>query len=343
MSLKEYKPGGAFSGVIGRTFDQSEPAWPEPNRAKLYGPFVESAELRVALPLLQRAFKFRTCKLDIDTADVSRVHFRPCILYNIKQCTAPCADRVSAKDYADQIKRLRQFMESKGTQVRKEMTEKMKAAADALEFERAAELRDELKALQSLQRRGLAAEDVQPEVFSFAFDVTEGLESLARQLDLRNTPRTIEGIDIAHLQGGETCGSSVCFIDGKPFKGGYRRYKIRTVDGNDDFACIREVVRRRYRSAGNAEGVFPDIILIDGGKGQLSAAWDALNEQPFTPPTLLSLAKKEEIIHVHGRDVPIKLPRRSPALKLLQAVRDEAHRFVQHYHHILRRKATLGE
>jgi len=314
---------------------------PESRGVKLYGPFVSVKELRAAIPLMQRVFKFRTCKLDISEGDDSRLRFRPCILYNIKQCTAPCAAKVSAEDYKLQITHLRKFLESKGTVLRRELTRQMKAAAAEHLFERAAELRDELKALDALQRRGLSSEDIQPEVFFI--DPSEGLARLARLLDMPSQPRSIEGIDIAHLDGGELCGAMVCFIDGKPFKDAYRRYKIRTVDGNDDFASIREVVWRRYKHAGMNAELFPDIVLIDGGKGQLSAAHSAFDNMEFTPPVLLSLAKKEETVFVYGREEPLKLSRRDPALRILQSVRDESHRFVQHYHHILRRKASFGD
>ncbi len=313
---------------------------PQASGVKLYGPFVIAGELRAAIPLMQRVFKFRTCKLDIDADEISR-DFRPCILYNIKQCTAPCAGKVSKDDYAVQISHLRQFMESKASQLRRELETRMHEAAEKRDYERAAALRDELRALEGLQRRGLVGEDVQPEVFYI--DPTEGLARLAELLGLEAPPRTIEGIDIAHLAGKESCGSLVCFIDGKCFKSGYRRYKIKTVEGNDDFASIREVVWRRYRHAGMNEGLFPDIILIDGGKGQLSAACSAFDDMEFRPPMLISLAKKEEEIFVHGREAPIRLRRNDPALRLLQAVRDESHRFAQHYHHILRRKATLEQ
>jgi excinuclease ABC subunit C len=312
---------------------------PHTRSVRLYGPFVNVGDLRAAIPLLQRVFKFRTCALDIDSADPNRQRFRPCILHNIRQCTAPCGDRVSKEAYAEQIARLRKFLESKGAQLRRELAERMSEAAARRDYEQAAELRDELKALDGLQQRGLVDRDVQPEVFYV--DPAEGLEKLANVLDLAGAPRTIEGIDIAHLQGAESCGAMVCFIDGKPFKNGYRRYKIQTVRGNDDFASIREVVRRRYKNAGMNEGLFPDVILIDGGKGQLSAAMSAFDELEFRPPMLISLAKNEEIVFVHGREEPIKLSRRNPALRLLQSVRDEAHRFAQAYHHVLRRKATL--
>jgi len=312
---------------------------PKPKGAKLYGPFISVYDIRAALPLMQRVFKFRTCNLDITEGDDERRRFRPCILQSIKQCTAPCAARVSKQDYSGQIKRLRQYLESKGTQIRRELTRRMKTASDAKEYETAAALRDELRALDGLQKRGLVAEHPQPEVFFI--DPGEGLERLREILGSDAPVRTIEGIDIAHLSGKETCGSLVCFIDGKPFKAGYRRYKIKSHARNDDCASIREVVWRRYKLAGMYESLFPDVILIDGGAGQLSAAHSAFDELETTPPTLIALAKKEEAIRVHGRRGPIRLSRSDPGLRLLQSVRDEAHRFAQHYHHILRRRATL--
>jgi excinuclease ABC subunit C len=314
---------------------------PESKSVKLFGPFISVYELRQALPLMQRVFKFRTCKLPLKDADDTRRHFRPCILHNIKQCTAPCAARVSKDDYRRQIRDLTTFLNSKGAQLRKQLTTDMDAASKTLDFERAAQLRDELKALESLQKRGLSDEQVQPEVFYV--DPMEGLEKLGKVLGLDATPRTIEGIDIAHLGGNEQCGSVVCFIDGKPLKSAYRKFKIRTVAGSDDYAAIREVISRRYRRASDHEELFPDVILIDGGKGQLNAALEAFAELKCQPPALLSLAKKEEALFAPDRDEPLKLSRHDPALRLMQAVRDEAHRFVQHYHHILRRKATLGE
>ncbi len=217
----------------------------------------------------------------------------------------------------------------------------MKQAAEALEFERAAVLRDELRALEGLAKRGLVHEHVQPEVFFI--DPAEGLARLGELLGLPGPPRTIEGIDIAHLGGGEACGAMVCFIDGRPFKGSYRRYRIQAAEGGDDFACIAEVVARRYKHAGMNEELFPDIILIDGGKGQLSAAYAAFDDLAFRPPILLAIAKREEELFIHARNEPLRLSRHDPALRILQAVRDEAHRFAQHYHHILRRKATLEE
>jgi excinuclease ABC subunit C len=127
-----------------------------------------------------------------------------------------------------------------------------------------------------------------------------------------------------------------------PFKPGYRRYKIRTVEGVDGFAAVREVVFRRFRRAAADESVFPDVLMIDGGKGQLNAALDAFRALAIEPPCLVSLAKREEEVYRPGEAEPLRLSRHSAAPRLLQYVRDEAHRFAQHYLHILRRKRLQG-
>ncbi len=154
--------------------------------------------------------------------------------------------------------------------------------------------------------------------------------------------RIIEGIDIAHIGGTESVGSLVKFIDGRPFKAGYRRFKIKTVTGIDDYAMIAEVVKRRYKYAVAGEELWPDLILIDGGIGQLHAAESAFKEMNAPAPKIAALAKKEEEIYLQASPKPLKLPANSPARKLLQYVRDEAHRFAQHYHHLLRNKRMIN-
>jgi excinuclease ABC subunit C len=233
------------------------------------------------------------------------------------------------------------FLEGNKKQLLNQMREEMQGAAKELRFEQAARLRDEIQMLERLDRRGEIDTHAQPEVFYI--DPKRGLAGLKKVLKLDEMPRTIEGVDIAHLGGGETVASVVQFLDGLPFKPGYRRYKILGVQGVDDFRSIHEVIARRYRSLSDEQRVFPDILLIDGGKGQLNAALAAFRDQAIEPPTLLSLAKQEEEIYLPGESDSLRLSRRSFALRLLQYVRDEAHRFAQHYHHILRRKAQLGE
>jgi excinuclease ABC subunit C len=314
---------------------------PKRRGVRLYGPFTSAKSLRYAIQVLQRIFKFRTCTLDIRAGDDRWRWFRPCILHSIRQCTAPCNLRVTRDDYRKQIRALRLVLEGKKERLLKEMTKEMQEASTALLFEKAARLRDDMHALQNLGMRGEVDRDVQPEVFSI--EPRKGLVGLRKVLGLKETPRSIEGVDIAHLGGDDTVAALVKFIDGLPFKPGYRRYRIRSVEGVDDFGSIREVVTRRFRKLAANDEVFPDILLIDGGKGQLNAALDAFRLLGIEPPCLISLAKREEEIYRPGEAEPIRLSRHAAALRLLQYVRDEAHRFAQHYHHLLRTKRTLGE
>ena len=309
---------------------------PRRRGVRLYGPFTSARTLRQAMQVLQRLFQFRTCSLDIRSDDERWRWFRPCLLHSIRQCTAPCNFRVTREEYRKQIRKLRMVMEGKKARLIAEMEKEMQEASAALLFEKAARLRDDVEALKKLGQRGDATRDVQPEVFPI--DPKKGLVGLRKVLGLEKAPRTIEGVDVAHLGGDETVASLVSFIDGLPFKPGYRRFRIRSVRGVDDFASIREVVTRRFRRLSREEEAFPDVLLIDGGKGQLNAALEAFRLLGVEPPTLLSLAKREEEIFRPGASESIRLSRRSAALRLLQYVRDEAHRFAQHYHHILRRK-----
>lgn len=314
---------------------------PKDRGVKLYGPFTSAGALRGAIQVLQRIFKFRTCSLDIEANDQRWQWFRPCLLASIDQCTAPCNFRINKEEYRKDIHRLQMFLEGNKTRLIAQMREEMQAAAKLLQFETAARLRDEIEMLETLDRRGELDTHIQPEVFFV--DPKKGLAGLRKVLHLTEQPRTIEGVDIAHLGGTETVASLVQFIDGLPFKPGYRRYKISNVQGIDDYRSIYEVVARRFRRLHDEQDPFPDLLLIDGGKGQLNAALAAFEAMEIQPPTLLSLAKKNEEIFLPGQAEPIRLGRHAFALRLLQYVRDEAHRFAQHYHHILRRKNTLPE
>ena len=158
-------------------------------------------------------------------------------------------------------------------------------------------------------------------------------EALQDALTLPELPRRIECFDISHIQGAETVASMVVWEDGAMKKADYRKFQIKTVTGNDDFASMREVIQRRYKRLMEDDKPFPSLILIDGGLGQLSAAYAALEEIGVTLQPLASIAKKEEIVYVHGQeDEPVVLDRRSPVLHLIQKIRDESHRFAVGYH-----------
>lgn len=313
---------------------------PAATGVRLYGPFTSAGMLRGTIAVLQKIFRFRTCSLDIEEHDERWRWFRPCLLASINQCTAPCNLRISREDYREDIRRLKLFLDGGKARLLKELEESMQQASQELKFEKAARIRDEIRALESLNLRGDLESHAQPEVFYV--DPRKGLSGIRRTLNLPEVPRRIEGIDIAHLQGNETVASLVQFIDGLPFKPGYKRYRIQTVDGVDDFASMREVVTRRFRRLQQEQEAFPDLLLIDGGKGQLNAVMDTFSALGISPPVTISLAKKQEEIFVPGQSESIRLSRHSFSLRLLQYVRDEAHRFAQHYHHLLRRKSSLG-
>ncbi len=333
---------------------------PQRTGSRLFGPFTGAKDLRAVLVVLQKIFRFRTCKLAISEDDLSRKFFRPCLLYSIKQCTAPCADKITKAEYKKIIKDLIKFLHSKRSIILRQMNKQMAEAAESLRYEKAAMLRDRIRLIERLDRRGSPDEDIQPEVF--AAEPTQALEKLQKILQRPEPVRIIEGIDVANIAGAESVGSLVKFIDGRPFKSGYRRFKIKTVKGIDDYAMIAEVVKRRYKYALAGEELWPDLILIDGGLGQLHAAESALKKLFNTETNLISeqekfenrklkienlrlaaIAKKEEEIFLQGSNKPLKLPGTSPVLKLLQYVRDEAHRFAQHYFHILQKKKMLSK
>ncbi len=326
---------------------------PQEKGSRLFGPFTGAKDLRAVLVLLQKIFRFRTCSLEIRESDEKRRFFRPCILYSIKQCVAPCSAKIDKREYAKIIRDLVKFLKSKRSVILRQLNKEMSEAAAKMEYERAAMLRDRLRLIERLDRRGSVELDVQPEVF--AGDPTEALMELQSILGADGPIRIIEGIDVANIAGAEAVGSLVKFIDGRPFKSGYRRFKIKTVKGIDDYAMIAEVVRRRYKYALAGEELWPELVLIDGGLGHLHAAEEAFkkmfaangkthdtkHDMPRTK--IAAIAKKQEEIFLQGTNKPLRLPARSPARKLLQYVRDEAHRFAQHYHHILRRKKTLNQ
>lgn len=326
------------------TRNPTNPSW---KGAKVFGPFTNAGALREAVQLAQRVFRFRTCKLDIVEGDPRNRYFRPCLLHAIGQCTAPCADKISKGAYREDVEHFTRFLTSKRSAMLREMRHEMEQAAAERKYERAAVLRDQIQAIEKLDERANRSEGWQPETEIVYVDPQKAMRSLMRTLALAEPPRCIEGFDIAHLMGGETVGSKVTFIDGRPFKEEYRRYRVRTAS-NDDFAAMREVISRRYREAAKGYELYPDVILIDGGRGQLSAAMQAFEQLQARPPTVIALAKKEELIHVAARAAAaegelIRLGRENLGLRLLQQVRDEAHRFAQHYHHVLRRKRVVGE
>ncbi|MCX7703146.1 MAG: excinuclease ABC subunit UvrC [Planctomycetota bacterium] len=307
--------------------------------AQYYGPFPEVRELRRAVDALQKVFLFRReCKIKVES-DGRVVKQRPCLLYHIRRCSAPCAGFVGKEDYAQQIKDFKSFLAGGRRAVIGEFKRRMHEAAKEKRFEEAARIRNQINALSRIKD---VLEGVDEEL-SVSYPAEKALDELMNLMGLKSRPHLIEGVDVAALQGTDAVGAVVTFVDGEPFKEFYHRYRIRSARPKEDPAMIGEVVFRRFARKKREEAPIPSILLVDGGVGQLLSAKHALERAQLAPDVLCALAKGEEELRILGRVESIFLERTSAALKLLQFVRDEAHRFAQLYHKTLRRKRTFGE
>ena len=460
--IKEYKPRFNISLRDDKSYPHIKVTVHEPfprvyvtrrlvnDGSRYFGPYTDVAQMRRSLNLVKRIFTVRSCNYDLPKVAPDR----PCLDYHIGRCKAPCVLAQTQIEYRTMIDEVILFLEGRTAEVRRRVRERMELAAESLDFEYAAELRDALQHLERMEeptvvqvveggdrdvigyardgddacvtlmriRSGrllarehqllgnlseetdgavlsayLAAsyinlEDRARELYApFDFEDRELIqESLAktqivvpqrgpkrelidlaeqnarhlleeallegdeteeraadpvyelqRQLGLKAVPRSMICFDISHAQGTDTVASCVWFQNGRPFRGEYRKFKVKTVEGVDDFASMREVVHRYFRRRLDEGKRLPDLVMIDGGKGQLSAAQEALAELKLSELPIIALAKREEEIFVPGRPESLRLPRRSIALKMLQQARDEAHRFAVTYQRLRRAKRTV--
>jgi excinuclease ABC subunit C len=466
VRLKDDKSYPYIKITLADDFPRIERTRKLPNDGSRYfGPYASASSVDEAMNLVRRLFPFRTCTIDIK--DGQRALQRPCLLYHIKRCQGPCIQAIDKESYRRDIAQVELFLEGRQEQVVEALQRDMAAAADGLQYERAAVLRDKVRAIErtmesqkmaafartELDLLGLARADNQAAVQLFAIragrtvgrDVfildaahevedevvlasflqqfytrtssiprevllpavptgagdletflaerrggpvrirvpqrgerralmdlaarnaaetlareqarwladqgktLTALEQLADALGLSAPPLRIECYDISNFQGAESVGSMVVFEEGRPRTGEYRRFRIRSVQGPNDFASHQEVLRRRFRRAatgdeGEVEAqrwAMPDLVLIDGGKGQVSAAREVLEELGLHDLPLAGLAKEREELFLPDRPDPIVLPTTSQALYLVQRLRDEAHRFAITYHRSLRNKKTV--
>jgi len=288
--------------------------------ARYFGPYTEARLLRQAVTFLKWVFPLRVCKTMPKTA---------CLNLYLKQCLAPCIERVNKKGYDEVVDQLTMFLEGRRPELLKHIEKKMIEASKDKGFEEAARLRDQLKALTQAIVIPKQEEDE-----------TGELEALKEILRLKRLPQRIEAFDCSNISGKEAVGSMVTFLNGKPHKSGYRRFKIKTVAGVDDYQMMREIIRRRYQHLIQERKHPPDFIVIDGGKGHLSSAQDELKKLDIHNIPMIGIAKEFEHIYVPGRAAPIKLTPSSYVLHLIQRIRDEAHRFAIEYHKGLRSKLT---
>jgi len=367
-----------------------------------FGPFAHSGSVRRALTLMRRQFHLRGCRpLTPGEAD-----YKHCLYGNLKHCTAPCIANVTREHYLEQVKAGIEFLQGQSEELKTQLEGEMLKASANLEFEKAAQLRDALEDLRRTTQKTEKFERI-PYTLPVAVNPESDLRELARVLGLNDPPARIEGFDISNISGTFVVASLVSFWQGRPDRANYRRFRMKTVTQQDDFASMAETVRRRYtrlltevkgirpergldsdggeaspaelqravndisrvmhhqpiRSDTDAAGIasvssppksdlaevpwvpkppakarLPDLILIDGGRGQLNAACAELKKLGLGHIPILGLAKEYEEIHLPGQDQALRLGLDSQAVKLLQRVRDEAHRFANTYNAQLRLK-----
>jgi excinuclease ABC subunit C len=312
--------------------------------AKYFGPFPKVQPIRkLARGLWKRQmFPLRPCDFSFSQKKpLDPKKIKSCLYYHTGECPAPCAGKISPAEYRKIADGAVLFFSGKYNRLRTSITQRMQKASRAMQYETAAQLRDHLEALEHMDER-VNYREVRPGKVEQRITRARGVTELQKALKLKRPPHHIECFDISHLSGRQTVGSMVCFKGGEPHKSHYRRFRIKTVKGIDDFASIAEIVGRRYRNLKDTGQPLPDLVLIDGGKGQLSAAAGALRKEKVHLP-LASLAKREEEIFMPGRSRAIKLPRAHEALHLVQRLRDEAHRFAITYNRKLRSKELLKD
>jgi excinuclease ABC subunit C len=363
--------------------------------ARYFGPFVNATAARNIVTLAQRQFNLRGCRVFTP----GEADYKHCLYAHLKYCTAPCVGNVTREQYLEQVKAACSFLEGQCREMQEQLEGEMKKAAKNQDFEKAASLRDLVRDLKDTWKKTEKFTRI-PYSLPGNIQPQNDLIELATVLDLPAPPLRIEGFDISNISGTFAVASLVSFKNGRPDRANYRRFKIKTVEGQDDFASMAEVVRRRYSrllnesvaptqktkndddghavpqelqtlvnetsrkvrrgfSVKNEDGglkiedgktgarpssIFhlpsslPDLILIDGGKGQLSMAVAELKKLRLEKIPVIGLAKEFEEIYLPGKSEPLRLGLDHPAVKLLQRIRDESHRVANSYNAQLRLK-----
>lgn len=289
--------------------------------ADYFGPYTNAKLLRQAVKAIRKIFPFCSCK---------NKPKKPCLYYRIDLCPAPYSGKVSRREYLLNIKHIKLFLQGKHSGLVGSLSKKMHTLARQQKFEEALGIRDKIVALNSLLYDG-------PVDYKEALD---DLGALKKILNIPRIPHRIEAFDVSNIRGKQSCGSMVSFLDGRPDKNNYRRFKIKIVKGIDDYLMLSEIIQRRYKKLIRENHRLPELILIDGGKGHLNIAKKQLDILGLNIP-VVSIAKENEEIHTLTKS-PIRLDADSKALQLMQRIRNEAHRFAIKYHKLLRKKEMLS-
>ncbi len=295
--------------------------------ARYFGPFAHASAVRVAMQWIRKKYGVL-----IQGTGAPRAKD---LKYSSYLVPVPLAEMPRA-EYLRRIELACDFLDGRNQEALAALEEEMLALAQKQQFEKAAELRDVIGSLRTMGRA--AKERKFARDMAQVFDPGKEMTALQVALGLPVLPRHIEGFDISHISGTLSVASAVCFQDGRPQKEHYRHYRIRSVTGSDDFASMAEVVGRRYARLQSERAPLPDLVMVDGGLGQLNAALAALTTLGLTSLPVIGLAKQLEEIYRPDQPVPLQLPRQSPALHLIQRLRDEAHRFANAYHQVLRKR-----
>ncbi|MDR2529336.1 MAG: excinuclease ABC subunit UvrC [Synergistaceae bacterium] len=316
--------------VVTRRKEDDDSAW--------FGPYVSAGNIRALLRLVERYFPLRHCKGEILKGNSDK---RPCLEFSLGRCLGPCADRCTEAEYRERVNDAALLLKGGTAELVDRMRRRMDAAAKSLAFEEAARFRDTIRALWRVSRQRVS-EALQEDLDSETWQVLTKLQEI---LGLKILPWRIDAFDISHMSGREMYGCCVVFEQGRPNPSLYRRFKVRSLSRSlsedrdgissseapsdfhvDDFRAIQETVLRRYqRALDNAEPL-PQLALIDGGPVQLEFAVKSLEELKLDLPAI-ALAKREELVYLPGRAEPLRLSLNDPALKLLQRLRDEVHRY----------------
>ena len=295
-----------------------------------FGPY-EAGSVKETIKLVGKLFSFRKCK-----SSPLKIRKQPCLNFHIKKCLAPCVYKTSKETYKKIISAVVELLSGNLEKTIYNLEAEMKEASDRHDFEYAASIRDKIYKIKKITR-------AKPFWLSNskATSYKPALNQLKQVLRLDKKPYRIEGFDVSNTQGTKTVASMVTFINGEPSKENYRKFTIKTIEGPNDVAAIYEVVYRRYAKTLKEKLPSPDLILIDGGKGQVNGAYNAMMKAELKIP-LIGLAKKEELIFSPRKKTHLKLPETSAALKLLQRIRNEAHRFAISFHRSKRGKTLFN-
>jgi len=297
------------------------------DRSVYYGPFTDARLLKDLVKFIRRYYPVRDCRRIIGEKSL-----RACTQYYMGRCAGPCAGKISRDDYGVLVSGIKAFFGGRYGSFEKRLRRWLQAAVKRLDFEEALKIKERLLMLEAMKKKFPLREE--KELLSYG--ETNVLNNLASLLRLEKSPYAIEGFDVSNIAGTFATASKVLFKGGVPDRAGYRKYRIFFKGRVDDYRMIEEALSRRFSSDGDR--VFPDLVLIDGGKGHLGVAAEVLKREDIAIP-VIALSKEHEEVHALFTRNPIKLPASSPELHLLQRVRDEAHRFALSYHRKLRAKS----